>query len=274
VRKAGQLLQRVDTMIMEFCKLDGEDGVLVVTMNRPEVLNSLHWMANRELELVFDDFSRDPRLHVAIVTGAGDIAFSAGNDMRYDGPEKSWGLPERGFAGLSRRTDIDKPIIAAVNGLAVGGGFELALACDLLIAAEHSTFSLPEPRVGLAALAGGMQRLPRQIGTKNAMGLILTGRKVTAVEGLRMGFVNEIVPRGEALTVAKRWADEIITCSPLAIRASKQAVRAGSKEADLQRAFEVERACPAVKALMVSDDRAEGRRAFVEKRAPKWAPIS
>jgi acetyl-CoA C-acetyltransferase len=261
-------------MIMEFCKVDREEGVLVVTMNRPEVLNSLHWMANRELELVFDDFNRDPRLHVAIVTGAGDTAFSAGNDMRYDGPEKSWGLPERGFAGLSRRTDIDKPIIAAVNGLAVGGGFELALACDLLIAAEHATFSLPEPRVGLAALAGGMQRLPRQIGTKNAMGLILTGRKVTAAEGLRMGFVNEIASRGETLAVARRWADEIIACSPLAIRASKQAVRAGSKEVDLQSAFEVERACPAVKALMVSDDRAEGRRAFIEKRAPKWASIS
>ncbi|KIZ34289.1 MULTISPECIES: enoyl-CoA hydratase-related protein [Rhodopseudomonas] len=260
-------------MILEFCKVQTEGKLLIVTLNRPDVFNSLHWPAHRELEIVFDDFRRNGELCAAIITGAGDRAFSAGNDLKYDGPERTWGLPERGFAGLSRRVDIDKPIIAAVNGLAVGGGFELALACDIVIAAEHATFSLPEPRVGLAALAGGLQRLPRQIGLKNALGLILTSRRVTAQQGFSMGFVNEVVPRGEALNVARVWASEILEASPLAIRASKQAIRAGMQEPDLERAFVVERALPAVQSLLKSGDRIEGRVAFVEKRAPIWAPL-
>lgn len=260
-------------MILEFCKVETEGKLLIVTLNRPDVFNSLHWPAHRELEIVFDDFRRNSDLCAAIITGAGDKAFSAGNDLKYDGPERTWGLPERGFAGLSRRVDIDKPIIAAVNGLAVGGGFELALACDIVIAAEHATFSLPEPRVGLAALAGGLQRLPRQIGLKHALGMILTSRRVTAQQGFNMGFVNEVVHRGEALSVAKVWASEILEASPLAIRASKQAVRAGLQEPDLERAFVVERALPAVQSLMKSEDRQEGRLAFVEKRAPQWARL-
>lgn len=260
-------------MILEFCKVETEGKLLIVTLNRPDVFNSLHWPAHRELEIVFDDFRRNNDLCAAIITGAGDKAFSAGNDLKYDGPERTWGLPERGFAGLSRRVDIDKPIIAAVNGLAVGGGFELALACDIVIAAEHATFSLPEPRVGLAALAGGLQRLPRQIGLKHALGMILTSRRVTAQQGFNMGFVNEVVHRGEALSVAKVWASEILEASPLAIRASKQAVRAGLQEPDLERAFVVERALPAVQSLLKSEDRQEGRLAFVEKRAPQWARL-
>jgi enoyl-CoA hydratase/carnithine racemase len=262
-----------ESMILEFCRAESEGHLLIVTLNRPETLNSLHWPAHRELEVVFDDFRKNPELHVAIITGAGDRAFSAGNDLKYDGPERSWGLPERGFAGLSRRTDIEKPIIAAVNGLAVGGGFELALACDIVIAADNATFSLPEPRVGLAALAGGLQYLPRQIGIKNAMGLILASKKVTAADGFRLGFVNEVAPRGEALAVARRWAAEIMEASPLAIRASMQAINTGIREPDLARAFAAERSLPAVQTLMKSGDRAEGRQAFIEKRAPRWAPL-
>lgn len=260
-------------MILEFCKAEVDGRLLIVTMNRPEVFNSLHWPAHRELEILFDDYRRNPNLHVAIITGAGDKAFSAGNDLKYDGPERTWGLPERGFAGLSRRVDIDKPIIAAVNGLAVGGGFELALACDVIIAAENATFSLPEPRVGLAALAGGLQHLPRQIGLKRALGLILTCRRITAQQGYEFGFVNDVTPRGEALAVARQWATEMLEASPLALRVSKQAVRAGLRETDLERAFMVERALPSVQSLLKSSDREEGRRAFVEKRAPNWTPL-
>jgi crotonobetainyl-CoA hydratase len=260
-------------MSLTYCVAETDGKLLVVTLNRPEVFNSLHWPAHRELEILFDDFKRNQNLHAAIITGAGDKAFSAGNDLKYDGPERSWGLPERGFAGLSRRVDIDKPIIAAVNGLAVGGGFELALACDVVIAAEHATFSLPEPRVGLAALAGGLQHLPRQIGVKRALGLILTCRKVSAQQGYEMGFVNEVVPKGEALATARQWAAEILEASPLAIRASKQAVRAGLREPDISKAFATERSLPAVQSLLKSSDRAEGRLAFIEKRTAKWEPL-
>ena len=131
--------------------------------------------------------------------------------------------------GLTSRFDCDKPIIAAVNGVAMGGGFEIALACDLIIASENATFALPEPRVGLAALAGGVHRLPRQIGLKRAMGMILTARHVSAKEGLELGFVNEVVPAGEALAAAERWAETIAKNSPMSIRASKQAIQRGAE---------------------------------------------
>ena len=158
-------------------------------------MNALHPAANRELAAAFDEFAADPELWVAIITGAGDRAFSAGNDLKHQamGGDMS-GQPATGFAGLSARWDLDKPVIAAVNGVAMGGGFEIALACDLIIAAENALFALPEVRVGLAAMAGGLLRLPRTIGTKRAMGMILTGRRVPAREGLELGFVTDVVP--------------------------------------------------------------------------------
>jgi enoyl-CoA hydratase/carnithine racemase len=154
-----------------------------------------------------------------------------------------------------------------VNGVAMGGGFEIALACDLIVASETATFALPEPRVGLAALAGGIHRLPRQIGLKNAMGMLLTGRRVSAAEGLRLGFVNEVVPPRELMSAARRWADQILECAPLSVRASKQAAMAGL---DLG----LEEACNArsegLVAMVKSQDFVEGPRAFAEKRAPRW----
>ena len=168
----------------EYCKTEVEGRLLVVTINRPEVMNALHPPANRALAAAFDRFAEDPGLWVAIITGAGDRAFSAGNDLKYQaaGGDMS-GQPRSGFGGLTSRFDLDKPVIAAVNGVAMGGGFEIALACDLLIAADNATFALPEPRVGLTAYAGGMHRLPREIGMKQAMGMMLTGRRVGAEEG-------------------------------------------------------------------------------------------
>ena len=201
-------------MDLKFSKVTRKGPITIVTLSRPEVYNALHIDAHFELNKVFDDFSADPEQWVAIVTGAGDKAFCAGNDLKWQAAGGKRGWDKGGFAGLTSRFDCDKPIIAAVNGVAMGGGFEIALACDLIIASENATFALPEPRVGLAALAGGVHRLPRQIGLKRAMGMILTARHVSAKEGLELGFVNEVVPAGEALAAAERWAETI--CQELA----------------------------------------------------------
>ncbi len=185
-------------MDLKFSKVTRKGPITIITLSRPEVYNALHIDAHFELNKVFDDFSADPDQWVAIVTGAGDKAFCAGNDLKWQAAGGKRGWDKGGFAGLTSRFDCDKPIIAAVNGVAMGGGFEIALACDLIIASDNATFALPEPRVGLAALAGGVHRLPRQIGLKRAMGMILTARHVSAREGLELGFVNEVVPQAEA----------------------------------------------------------------------------
>ena len=216
-------------MDLKFSKVTRKGPITIVTLSRPEVYNALHIDAHFELNKVFDDFSADPEQWVAIVTGAGDKAFCAGNDLKWQAAGGKRGWDKGGFAGLTSRFDCDKPIIAAVNGVAMGGGFEIALACDLIIASENATFALPEPRVGLAALAGGVHRLPRQIGLKRAMGMILTARHVSAKEGLELGFVNEVVPQGEALAAAERWAETICKNSPMSIRASKQAIQKGPR---------------------------------------------
>lgn len=253
----------------EFCEVQREGRVLTVSMNRPEVMNALHPPANAELGAVFDDFVADDELWVAIITGAGERAFSAGNDLKYQAQGGGdLGIPEKGFGGLTARYDITKPVIAAVNGVAMGGGFEIALACDLIVASEKATFALPEPRVGLAALAGGMHRLPRQIGLKNAMGMLLTGRRVSAEEGMRLGFVNEVVPSGELMQCAQGWADQIAECSPLSVRATKQCVMKGLGHGSVEEASSGR--YPALRDLFKSEDFLEGPRAFAEKRPPQW----
>ncbi len=252
-----------------FCQVERDGRLLIITIDRPEVMNALHRPASFELEQAFDQFAADPDLWVAILTGAGERAFCAGNDLKYQAAGNDTTLPPSGFGGLTARFDLTKPVIAAVNGLAMGGGFELALACDVLIAAESALFALPEPKVGLAATAGGLLRLPRQIPLKHAMGMILTGRRVTAAEGLAFGFVNEVTAPGQALAVARRWADEILDGSPMSVRASKQIVYHGL-DRPLEEAYRTQRALPAAAALYASEDRKEGPRAFAEKRKPRW----
>ncbi|HUJ97021.1 MAG TPA: enoyl-CoA hydratase-related protein [Stellaceae bacterium] len=255
----------------QFCRVEREGRLLIVTLNRPEVMNALHRPAHFELDQVFNDFAADPELWIAIVTGAGDNAFSAGNDLKYQAAGNPTGHPPSGFAGITQRLDLAKPVIAAVNGIAMGGGFEIALACDLIIAAENAVFALPEPRVGLAALAGGLHRLPRMIPLKQAMGMILTGRRVPAREGLALGFVNEVVPEGQALAGARRWAEQILECSPMSIRASKETVyRSLDAAGGIAAAYQAQREYPAVVALTRSEDRVEGPKAFAEKRKPRW----
>ncbi len=255
----------------QFCRVEREGRLLIVTFNRPEVMNALHKPAHEELDRVFNGFAADPELWIAILTGAGDKAFSAGNDLKYQAAGNPTGHPPSGFAGITQRFDLAKPVIAAVNGVAMGGGFEIALACDLIIAAENAVFALPEPRVGLAALAGGLHRLPRMIPLKQAMGMILTGRRVSAREGQALGFVNEVVPQGEALAAAKRWAAQILECSPMSIRASKETVyRSLDTPGGIEAAYRAQRDYPAVAALARSEDRIEGPKAFAEKRKPQW----
>ena len=257
-------------MAYDFIKVDREGPVTVFTLNRPEVMNALHSPAHFELAEAFDAFAADPEQWVGIVTGAGERAFSAGNDLKHQAGGGKMGSPPSGFAGLTSRFDLTKPLIAAVNGVAMGGGFEIALACDIIVAADTATFALPEPRVGLAALAGGLHRLPCAIGTKQAMGMILTGRRVLASEGKDLGFVNEVVAPAELMAAARRWAAQIVELSPMSIRASKQAVYQGLDEPTLEAAIKGQNRYPAVAALYAAEDFTEGPLAFSQKRAPQW----
>ncbi|MBA4014308.1 MAG: enoyl-CoA hydratase [Phenylobacterium sp.] len=257
-------------MAYEFIRVDREGPITIFTLNRPEVMNALHSPAHFELDDAFNAFAADPDQWVGIVTGAGDRAFSAGNDLKHQATGGEMKSPPSGFAGLTSRFDLTKPLIAAVNGVAMGGGFEIALACDLIVAADTATFALPEPRVGLAALAGGLHRLPRMIGQKQALGMILTGRRVSAAEGQALGFVNEVVPQAELLAAARRWAGQICELSPMSIRASKEAVYKGLDEPTLEAAIKGQNRYPAVSALFKSEDFVEGPMAFAQKRAPAW----
>jgi crotonobetainyl-CoA hydratase len=176
-------------------------------------------------------------------------------------------LGKSGFGGITSRFDLFKPVIAAVNGLALGGGFEIALACDIIVAAEEARFGLPEPRVGLAALAGGMQRLPQYVPPKIAMGMMLTGKPISAAEAKQLGLVNEVVPMKDLAAAAERWANEIVECSPTSVRATKQ-VALLSQGMPLEDA--IQRSYPLVGDMLRSEDMMEGVRAFAEKRKPQW----
>ena len=251
----------------EFCLVDKSDHIMTVTLNRPERLNAMHPPGNAELGEVFDDFAEDDDMWVAIVTGAGR-GVCAGNDLRYQAEGGERVPMPMGFGGLSSRYDLLKPVIAAVNGVSMGGGFEIALACDIILASERAVFALPEPRVGLAALAGGLNRLPREIGPKRALGMILTGRHVGAEEGKELGFVTAVVPHEELMEQAQSWARQICECSPLSVRASKDVVYRSLDTAALKDSIGVR--YDSVAAMLASEDFIEGPKAFAEKRKPEW----
>ena len=255
-------------MTYKFSLLEKKDHLWIVTFNRPERMNALHSPAHKELDKIFNNFQEDEEAWVAIVTGAGDRAFSAGNDLKYQAEGGSMERVETGFAGLTSRYNLNKPLIAAVNGVAMGGGFEIALACDLIIASENASFALPEPKVGLAALAGGMHRLPRQIGLKRAMGMMLTGRNVLADEGKELGFVNEVVPQNELLVKAEEWAKMIMECSPVSIRTTKNVAINGLNYSSIEDAMNEK--YESVNTLFNSQDFIEGPLAFSQKRKPDW----
>jgi enoyl-CoA hydratase/carnithine racemase len=257
-------------MAYQFIQVSREDHLTLITLDRPAVLNALHPPAHHELAAVIDEFTGDPQQWVGIVTGSGQRAFCAGNDLKFRAEQGRQSMPASGFAGLTSRYDLDKPVIAAVNGLALGGGFELVLACDLVVADEHAQFGLPEVTVGAAALAGGLQRLPRQIGLQAAMGLALTGRRMSAGEALALGCVNEVCSAGTAVDCARRWAQQILQAAPLAVRAAKQVMLRSLFETDLRTAMAQQDSYPAVSNMRASEDYVEGPRAFAEGRAPQW----
>ena len=255
-------------------------GVAWLTMNRPERRNAMSPQMILLLEQAWTELARDRDLRCAVLTGAGGVAFSAGGDLGrliplFTGaraPEDEWDRallaePARMGAALLRGLEVYKPIIAAVNGLALGGGTELALATDLRIAATHATFGLPEPRSGIVPGGGSMVRLPRQIGWCHAMQILLLAEPVSAADALRMGLINEVVEPGALLARAEELAARIARCAPVALARIKEAALRSSGE-PLARAFEIESECAA--AVVRTRDAREGPRAFMEKRAPVW----
>jgi crotonobetainyl-CoA hydratase len=253
---------------MEYINVAREGALTIITIDRPASHNALNTAAHRELAAAFDAFATDDDQWVAIITGAGDKAFCAGHDLKQQASGGGMETPPSGFAGLTARFDLNKPVIAAVNGVAMGGGFEIALACDIVLASANAVFALPETRVGIAALAGGLHRLPREIGLKHAMGMVLTGHRVSAQEGAALGFVNEVV-EGDIMDAARRWANEILACSPMSVQATKEAIHKGLTE-PVEKAIIEQWDYPAMVRMLASQDYVEGPLAFAEKRAPRW----
>lgn len=251
------------------CRFEVEGPLAIITIDRPAVLNALHPQGHRELAAAFDRFRDDDALQVAILTGAGERAFCVGTDLKALAATGDHTKPPSGFAGITTRFDLWKPVIAVVNGLCLGGGAEVVAACDLAVAADDALIGFPEPRVGLAALGGGaLQRLPRQMAMKDAMWLLLSGESVTAAEAARLRLINEAVPRAELMPRARAMAATLMRCAPLALQATKQVMLQGGAEPDLERSMHAryERA----EAMLASDDAREGAAAFAAKRAPVW----
>ncbi len=255
-------------MSYEFVEVKRDGKILVVTLNRPEVYNAMHAPMHNELSGIWDEFSEDPDLWVAVLTGAGDKAFSAGNDLKYTAQGGKVKGPVTGFAGLASRFDLEKPIIAAVNGFAMGGGFETALSCDIILAAETAKFALPEVKVGLFAASSGVQRLSRQIGRKKAVEMMLTGRQVTATEGFELGFVNEVASPEKLMETAMAKAQEICAVSPSSVKATKRILNAMDDMENLKASLQYSRLV--MNELSTTEDFKEGVNAFVEKRKPEW----
>ena len=247
-----------------------------IVLNRPEVLNAVDTTMHFELEAAFDEFAADPDQRICVIWGAGGRAFCAGSDlkhvtdMRAAGRDAELVYPPHGYAGLIERFDLDKPVIAAVDGIAYGGGFEIVLACDLAIATNRSRFALPEPRVGAVALGGGVHRLARQIGTKQAMDMILTAEPVSAEEAYRLGIVNAMVAPDDLEAAVDAKCAAILKGAPRAIAASKQMLMRGLDEPSLAAAIAGQDDYPAYAAWSASDEPREGPRAFAEKRLPPW----
>ncbi|ETX03391.1 MAG: enoyl-CoA hydratase [Candidatus Entotheonella factor] len=251
------------------------DHVAKITINRPEVRNAINTPAHKEWSDLLDQLEGDDDTWVVVITGVGDQAFCAGRDlkhltaMRHAPPDvrKADAEVMASVTRLIERFDFPKPLIARVNGVALGGGFEVAQACDLVVAADHAQFGLPEVRRGIYAGGGGVHRLPRQIPLKLAMEYLLTGKSMTAQRALELGIVNDVVPYAELDAAVDRLIDDIMLCAPLSVQATKQAAMQGLDK-PLHVAFHF--GYPAVRAMSESEDAIEGPKAFAEKRAPQW----
>jgi len=236
-------------------------STLLITIDRPQARNAVDAAVAAGLAAALDELENDATLRVGVLTGAGNT-FSAGMDLKAALKGESPEIPGRGFGGLTE-AELTKPLIAAVEGFAMGGGFELALGCDLIVAAENAQFGLPEVKRGLIAAGGGVLRLPKRIPHHLAMEFLLTGEPVTGRRAGELGLVNRVTPAGDAAAVALQLAEKLAENAPLALAAVKKIVRGSEAEA-----FAAQR--EETKKLMRSKDVREGMTAFAERRTPKW----
>lgn len=252
--------------------VSSQDGVLVITLDRPTA-NAIDVATSHALYAAFMQLEDDPQLRVAVITGAGDRFFCAGWDLRAAAAGEAIDADHGpgGFAGLTELLTRTKPVIAAVNGLAVGGGFELVLAADLVVAAEHVELALPEVRLGMVPDSGGILRLPRRLPRPVAMEMLLTGRRMGSAEALRWGVLNRVVPAHGLMPAALALADEVCAGAPLATAATLE-VAAATESGDLALAYRTLRSgvLPSYAAVLASEDALEGPRAFAEGREPSW----
>jgi enoyl-CoA hydratase/carnithine racemase len=249
-----------------------KDRLAYVTLNRPERRNAIDPATSKELLDAFTAFKENDDLWVAIVTGSGDQAFSAGADLvamaeAFKGGGEGGAMMSVPFAGITRGFECWKPLIAAINGYCLAGGLELALSCDIRIAAEHATFGLPEPKRAIIPGAGGTQRLPRAVPLAFAMELLLTGDRFDAETALRFGLVSRVVPADRLMATAEEVAGRILECGPLAVRAIKQAALEG-RQMPLEEGLKLESKLAGE--VFRSEDSREGPTAFAQKRKPAY----
>lgn len=258
-----------------------EGGVARVTIDRPGSLNAIDAAASDELEEIWRRIEADDSVRVVVLTGAGERAFCVGADVSGDDDEAGegggaqtdleyWAAPRaNGFGGIGLRESLEVPVIARVNGYALGGGLEMVLGCDIVIAAESAQLGVPEPRIGRQPLDGGMVALPRRLPHAVAMDLLLTGRRIKAEEAFRIGLVTEVVADAELDAAVDRKVAEVLACGPLSVRAIKQFVL---RTRELPAAEARYTLTPALQRVFESDESDEGVASFVEKRPPRWAP--
>ena len=246
------------------------DHVATVTLSRPEAMNAVDLATEAELQAIWTRIEHDPEVRVVVLTGAGERAFCVGADLKNPATTglEYWAAPRPGgFGGIALRETLNVPVIARVNGFALGGGFEMVLGCDLVVACEEASFGLPEALVGRMPLDGGMTLLQRQVPFRKAMAMMLTGKRVNAAQALEMGLINEVVPRADLDAAVARWVADLLACAPLSLQAIKQVVRTtGTLSPAQAQALRL----PAVVRALQSEDGNEGVRAFQQKRKPQW----
>ena len=251
-------------------RLQITDHVATVTIDRADVLNAIDLTAEAELQRIWSELEADDDVRLVVLTGAGDRAFCVGADLKnpsVKGVDYWAAARPGGFGGIALRETLNVPVIARVNGFALGGGFEMVLGCDIVVACEEASFGLPEALVGRMPLDGGMTLLQRQIPFRQAMGMMLTGQRIKAGRALELGLVNEVVPRAELDSAVARWTTAILACAPLSLKAIKQVVRqTGTLSPSQAQAVRL----PALVAALQSQDADEGVLAFQQKRKPQW----
>lgn len=258
-------------------KYEKKDSIAYITLNRPHVLNAMDYKMHQQLCEIWDDFENDNNLLLGVLTGAGGKAFSVGQDLKEQArlfdtakqnPASLGSKGKSGWPRLTERFNLVKPLIAKVDGYALGGGFEIALACDIIVATIESSFALPEAKLGLIPGAGGIFRLSRQIPLKKAMGYLLTGRTISATKALELGLINDVVSKKDLDKCVNDWIDDILTSAPLSINAIKDIIN-NSQDLTLQEAMSKEYYWENLRKS--SSDAKEGAMAFSSGRKPKWS---